>query len=160
MTEDYPILLTDPNHCAQVAYRLSFFLHPLITLSFVGDLGAGKTTFIRGILQGMGIAQQVKSPTYSIVESYCVQDIIIHHFDLYRITDNTELDYLGFRDYFTAEAICLIEWPQKAQGFLTNVDIEFNFKILEPEERLLTIKCHSAKGKKIGQLAGYYSAIY
>ncbi|MCP0914575.1 MULTISPECIES: tRNA (adenosine(37)-N6)-threonylcarbamoyltransferase complex ATPase subunit type 1 TsaE [Legionella] len=107
------INLANEDASKYTAQRLAACLYAPLTLTFSGEIGAGKTTFIRALLQSLGIKAAIKSPTFSLVESYQLPNMHIHHFDLYRIHDESELEYIGFRDYFADNVICCIEWPER-----------------------------------------------
>jgi len=88
----------------------------IITLS--GELGAGKTTLVRGMLRGLGFEGRVKSPSYGLVESYKAGDLDIHHLDLYRLGDPEELDFIGIEDLVGRASMLLVEWPERGRGRL------------------------------------------
>ncbi len=101
-----------------------------------GDLGAGKTTFVRGILMGLGYNGKVKSPTYTIVEPYDLSQCNVYHFDLYRFVDPFEWDASGFNEYFNHESICIVEWPEKAGELLPDPDYDVELYLLNKNKQV------------------------
>ena len=101
-----------------------------------GELGAGKTTLVRGFLRALGYGGKVKSPTYNIVEHYIINNRNIYHFDLYRLTNPDELEDIGIRDYFTEKATFLIEWPERGIVFLPAANIKCRISIAKNERNV------------------------
>jgi len=113
-----------------------------------GNLGTGKTTFCRGILQGLGHQGTVKSPTYTLVEPYVLPAGAVYHFDLYRLRDPGELEYLGVEDYFDDGLLCLVEWPEQGRGVIPSADIRGALRA-ENKGRRLVLEGITERGKKV-----------
>lgn len=112
-----------------------------------GDLGAGKTTLVRAVLNALGHQGRVKSPTYTLVEPYHINGLDLRHFDLYRLHDHEEWEASGFRDEFDGNNIFMIEWPEKAVESIPQADVEISLEIL-PAGRNAIIKANTTMGKQ------------
>jgi tRNA threonylcarbamoyladenosine biosynthesis protein TsaE len=124
------------------------------TLFLEGTLGAGKTTFSRHFLQALGHNGSVKSPTYTLVEPYEIADCKVFHFDLYRLADPEELEFMGIRDYFHDQSLCLIEWPDKGWGLLPEADINMAIEV-DYNQRVFSLSSNTEKGAKIVQALSF-----
>lgn len=116
-----------------------------MTLYLEGDLGAGKTTLVRGVLRALGYAGRVKSPTYTLAEIYGLPAFDLYHFDLYRMHDPREWLDAGFRDVSDGRAVSLIEWPEKAAGWLPQPDVIVRLTIVD-DAREIECEARSARG--------------
>lgn len=112
-----------------------------------GDLGAGKTTFARALLTTLGVGERIKSPTYSLIESYRIGDLQAHHLDLYRIAAADELEWLGLADLLDANSLLLIEWPERGSGALPPADLILHFEHAG-ERRNIAVRAQSARGRE------------
>ena len=128
-----------PDEAATTAFaaRLAHVLQPGLMIYLRGNLGAGKTTLVRALLQNLGYRGLVKSPTYTLIERYDVAGLHLRHFDLYRFRDAEEWEDSGFRDEFDGRNICLVEWPEQATGLLPPADISLTFEMLQDGRELL-----------------------
>jgi tRNA threonylcarbamoyladenosine biosynthesis protein TsaE len=120
---------------AQLATAIGKIDAPLLML-LNGDLGAGKTTISRGLLQGLGHQGAVKSPTYTLVEPYELDIGVVYHFDLYRLIDSEELEHIGFSDYLSEAKLCIIEWPENGGSYIPQPDISIDISVYQSGRRL------------------------
>lgn len=148
---EFSLILTDTDATVALGKNLAKCLHQLdhgLIAYLNGDLGAGKTTLTRGFVQGMGHQGNVKSPTYTLVEPYDLGDWQVYHFDLYRLADPEELEYMGIRDYFSDKSCAFIEWPEKGYGILQGADLIINLAY-SGEQRQVQILAETSKGQQV-----------
>ena len=141
--------LTLADEAATLAFagRLYEHLQAGMVVYLHGTLGAGKTTFVRGCLRAAGYVGVVKSPTYTLVEEYRLGRISVFHFDLYRLTDPEELEWMGIRDYFMADSICFVEWPERGGESLPMPDLRLTLTPTE-QGRNLELSMGSKRGER------------
>lgn len=144
--QDFTRDLPDEAATLECGAKLGEAVRPGLNIYLHGELGAGKTTLVRGLLQRLGHAGKVKSPTYTLVEPYVVSGLELYHFDLYRFIDPEEWDASGFRDYFNAQTICVVEWPEQADGYLPAADIDIHLQQHGDGRRAVMIS-NTAAGK-------------
>jgi tRNA threonylcarbamoyladenosine biosynthesis protein TsaE len=138
--------LADAAATAALGARLAAGAGPGRVLHLQGDLGTGKTTLVRGLLRALGVQGPVKSPTYTWVEPYTVSRLDLYHFDFYRFKNKNEWLTSGLRDYFRADSMCIVEWPELAAGLLPAPDLSVQLSH-EGEARRAVIEAHSPAGQ-------------
>jgi tRNA threonylcarbamoyladenosine biosynthesis protein TsaE len=121
-----------------------------------GDLGAGKTTLVRGLLRAAGETGPVKSPTYTLVEVHVVSGLNFYHFDFYRFNQAEEYLDAGLDEYFSGSGVCLVEWPDKAAPYLPTADMRIELRVAPGDARIAAITAGSERGRTC--LAGVKSS--
>ncbi len=144
--------LADENATLSLARRLAALLRPGMVIYLRGNLGAGKTTLVRGVLHALGYGGRVKSPTYALLETYQAAGLELRHFDLYRLHSEEEWDMAGFRDEFDGNNIFFIEWPEQALGLIPPADLEIDFSIVAQARSVAIRGCSEAGKSCIKQL--------
>lgn len=140
--------IADGEAMERFGARLAECTSGALTLFLEGELGVGKTTLVRGFLRARGHAGPVRSPTYTLVEPYDTTAGIVYHFDLYRLGDPEELEYMGIRDYFAEEVVCLVEWPDRGAGLLPVPDLCVTIDY-QPGGRSLVVKPFTSTGRAV-----------
>lgn len=148
MAQSVGFQLADEAATVAMGNKLANLIEQGAVIYLHGDLGAGKTTLTRGIVQGFGHQGKVKSPTYTLVEPYELANTHVYHFDLYRLGDPEELEFMGIRDYFSPTAICVVEWPEKGGEFIPTPDLDITMRYVG-EAREIEINSVSERGKAI-----------
>jgi len=143
--EGWRLLVGSSAEMSALGASLAACLPQGIVIGLQGPLGAGKTTLVRGLIQSLGHSGRVKSPTYTLVESYQAGDFHLHHFDLYRLSDPEELELMGVRDYFSPDAVCLVEWPERGTAVLPMMDVVVALHY-QGHRRLIKVRGDTPKG--------------
>ena len=153
--DDTAITLSLPDEAATLALgaALAPVLPGKLAIHLEGDLGAGKTTLVRGLLRALGYVGKVKSPTYTFVELYAISRLDLYHFDFYRFEQPEEYLDAGFDEYFQRKAVCLVEWPGKAGGYLPPADLRLCFEVVGEgacgqDGRIVRISGASVEGRR------------
>ena len=141
--------LPDEDATARWAGQLAGVLRAPLVIALEGDLGAGKTTLARALMRSLGFDGPVPSPTYTLVETYDVAGLRLHHLDLYRLADPEELEFIGLRDLLAEEAVVLVEWPRCGEGVLPAADISVTLTATAQTGRDLTIEAGSERGSEL-----------
>ena len=149
-------LLHWPDEAATQAFAQGLAQRPALRNALIelhGELGAGKTSFVRHLLRALGVQGRIKSPSYAVVEPYCVPlpdaELAVWHFDLYRFADPREFEEAGFRDILASEGLKLIEWPQKAQGALPQPDLALHIQTQADDARIVQATAYTARGREL-----------
>src|SRR5215471_1258066 len=138
--------LADARATLSAGERMATGLGGGIVVALSGELGAGKTTLVRGMLRGLGWRGPVKSPSYALVEHYLVSSLYFYHFDFYRFGDPDEWRFTGFAEYFRPDSICVIEWPERIGSWLPEIDLAGRLDYADAG-RNLSLSAYSAAGK-------------
>ena len=159
--QDHPLIVKSivwPDEAATLAFAQALARQPAIGRALIelqGELGAGKTTFVRHLLRSLGVEGRIKSPTYAVVEPYTLSASAVHaglniwHFDFYRFSDPREWEEAGFRDIFAGPGLKVVEWPDKAGTHLPPPDLLLGIEVLDNESRAVTLTAHTATGAEL-----------
>jgi tRNA threonylcarbamoyladenosine biosynthesis protein TsaE len=142
----FDLKLPDAAATARLGAALATAIAPGHVLHLSGELGSGKTTLVRGLLRALGVQGPVKSPTFAWVEPYRLSRLDLYHFDFYRFDKKTEWLSSGLRDYFRPDAVCIVEWPERAGELVPPPDLAIQLGY-EAQARRAKIEAQSAEGE-------------
>jgi tRNA threonylcarbamoyladenosine biosynthesis protein TsaE len=151
---EYLLPVADEQAMVDFGRRLAALLRPGMSLYLRGDLGAGKTTLTRGVLRALGHEGAVKSPTYTLVEPYLDLPVPVYHFDLYRLGDPQEVEFMGIRDYFDAAALLVLEWPERGAAWLPDPDLDLHIGVQGAGREVRLAGCSDAGKAVVDALRG------
>jgi tRNA threonylcarbamoyladenosine biosynthesis protein TsaE len=141
--------LADAAATARVGAALAPILTAGMIVTLQGDLGAGKTTLVRGVLRARGQQGPIKSPSYGLVEHYTFSSIYFYHLDFYRFADPSEWETSGLAECFRPDAVCLVEWPEHAGNLLPSADVALSLSVAPSSDgRMLTASAYSQAGER------------
>jgi tRNA threonylcarbamoyladenosine biosynthesis protein TsaE len=132
-----------------IARALPESLAQPLFIALYGDLGAGKTTLVSGVLEALGVASHARSPTYTLIEPYQAGNVQVYHLDLYRLVDASELEMLGVRDLLNSQSVLFIEWPERGDGFLPTPSATIRIAYAGEHEREVALQAHDAQGHQL-----------
>jgi tRNA threonylcarbamoyladenosine biosynthesis protein TsaE len=141
-----------PDEAACAAFAAELARRPALRDAYVelrGELGAGKTTFVRHLLHALGVQGRIKSPTYTVLEPYALPGLMVSHFDFYRFEDAREWEDAGFREVFASPGLKLAEWPQKAAGMLPPPDLRLLIDVVDDTQRHVTLQAFTPRGQEL-----------
>lgn len=142
------VVLADEAATLALGGALAHGLQPALRIYLTGDLGAGKTTLVRGLLRALGYRGRVKSPTFTLVESYNVSSLYLYHFDFYRFANTDNWRDAGFVDEFGGPGVCLVEWPQRAGSALPAPDLTIDLQHAAQGGRHARLRAFSEQGRQ------------
>ena len=143
--------LPDANATEAAGARLARELRGGMVIAVAGELGAGKTTLVRGALRALGWTARVKSPTYTLVEYYPLSSLYFYHFDFYRFADPSEWETAGLAEFFRSDAACVVEWPERVRGLLPQPDLTLTLAHPAASDgtgRELALEAHTGAGER------------
>lgn len=140
---DYKITSRDQEDTLEIAQNIESEKFPGMVICLNGELGSGKTVFVKGFASALGIDENITSPTFNLIKEYNNGELPLFHMDAYRLDDDVES--IGLNDYFNSDGILIIEWADMIEKYLPNERLDIYFKVIDENTRLLVFKPHGAK---------------